>query len=266
MKKISIVFYILITCVYLVSCNVSEQKELTKEMLYSDWYNCAKLPSMEDPFAEAYDGSYSIKIEENNNVLFITSNNEAFNGKLELLEEEAKKEFTIVFENEEKATCFLSLSNDIPYLRVYFRGLHYCFSKSKVLSKEEFEQYRYNFNKFLTDSFMNDSYPTLQEAENDPLYREYTNFVHIDPCCNGPKRYVSVEKVLITSEAENDNFTVVYSSGREDTISRSDLYKIVLVKSDGTFESLENICAGQCFLAENNFLYYFENIESNNLN
>ncbi len=52
-------------------------------MLYSDWYNCSKLPNMEDPYAEVYDGCYSIEIDENNNVTFKSINQEQLNGILE---------------------------------------------------------------------------------------------------------------------------------------------------------------------------------------
>ena len=70
MKKILVSIFLLVFGLCLVGCDNNKNKKPTVSMLYSDWYNCAKLPSMEDPFAEVYDGCYTIKIDENNNVSF----------------------------------------------------------------------------------------------------------------------------------------------------------------------------------------------------
>lgn len=259
MKKILVSMLLLVFGLCLVGCDISDNTEKPSiDMLYSDWYNCAKLPSMEEPFAEVYDGCYSIEIDENNNVTFKSINQEQLNGTLEYEEKEYTFDIKITFENNEIAKGSLSISNDSPYLRFFYKGVNHCFSKSEALSKEEFELYRNGFNEFLRNAFFNDNYPSLEEVEFNHLYGQYTNFVHIDPCCNGPKIYVGVNKVSIISDLEKGEITATYNDGTIDNINIYDIENIVLVKLDGTFECLEQVQDGQCFLTDNHSLFYFE--------
>ena len=258
MKKILVSMFLLVFCLCLVGCDNNKNKKPTVSMLYSDWYNCAKLPSMEDPFAEVYDGCYTIKIDENNNVSFKTINQEQLKGTLEYEEKEYTIDIKITFENNEIANGSVSISNAVPYMNLFYKGVNHCFSKAKVVSKEEFEQYRNDFNKFLRETFIENNYPTIEEVETDELYRQYTNFHQIDPCCNGPKQYISVNKVVIDINTEKDEFIVTYSDGKIENINIFDVENIVLVKLDGTFEKLDNIQDGQCFITENHALFYFE--------
>lgn len=259
MKKILVSMFLLVFGLCLVGCDIiNNPKKPSIEMLYSDWYNCAKLPSMQDPFAEVYDGCYSIKIAENNNVTFKSINQEQLNGILEYEEKEYTIDIKITFENNEIANGNLSISNDSPYLHFFYKGVNHCFTKSRVISKEEFDLYCSEFNAFLRDSFNNNTYPSLEEVETDELYRQYTNFHQIDPCCNGPKQYISVNKVVIDINTEKDEFIVTYSDGKIENINIFDVENIVLVKLDGTFKKLDNIQDGQCFITENHTLFYFE--------
>lgn len=259
MKKVLVSMFLLVFGLCLVGCDISDNTEKPSiDMLYSDWYNCAKLPSMEDPFAEVYDGCYSIEIDENNNVTFKSINQEQLNGTLEYEVKEYTFDIKITFENNEIAKGSLSISNDSPYLRFFYKGVNHCFSKSEALSKEEFELYRSEFNAFLRDSFNNNTYPSLEEVETDELYRQYTNFHQIDPCCNGPKIYVGVNKVSIITDFEKGEISATYNDGAIKNINIYDIENIVLVKLDGTFERLEQVQDGQCFLTDNHSLFYFE--------
>ena len=259
MKKVLVSMFLLVFGLCLVGCDISDNTEKPSiDMLYSDWYNCAKLPSMEDPFAEVYDGCYSIEIDENNNVTFKSINQEQLNGTLEYEVKEYTFDIKITFENNEIAKGSLSISNDSPYLRFFYKGVNHCFSKSEALSKEEFELYRSEFNAFLRDSFNNNTYPSLEEVETDELYRQYTNFHQIDPCCNGPKIYVGVNKVSIITDFEKGEISATYNDGTIKNINIYDIENIVLVKLDGTFERLEQVQEGQCFLTDNHSLFYFE--------
>ncbi len=259
MKKILVSIFLLVFGLCLVGCDtINNPEKPSIETLYSDWYNCAKLPSMQDPFAEVYDGCYSIEIAENNNVTFKSINQEQLNGILEYEEKEYTIDIKITFENNEIANGDLSISNDSPYLHFFYKGVNHCFTKSRVISKEEFDLYCSEFNAFLRDSFNNNTYPSLEEVETDELYRQYTNFHQIDPCCNGPKQYISVNKVVIDINIEKDEFIVTYSDGKIENINIFDVENIVLVKLDGTFKKLDNIQDGQCFITENHTLFYFE--------
>mgnify|MGYP003291073075 FL=1 len=259
MKKILVSMFLLVFGLCLTGCDISDNTEKPSiDMLYSDWYNCAKLPSMEDPFAEVYDGCYSIEIDENNNVTFKSIHQEQLNGTLEYEEKEYTFDIKITFENNEIANGSLSISNDSPYLRFFYKGVNHCFSKSEALSKEEFELYRSEFNAFLRDSFNNNTYPSIEEVETNELYRQYTNFNQIDPCCNGPKIYVGANKVSVISDLEKGEITATYNDGTIDNINIYDIENIVFVKLDRTFERLEQVQEGQCFLTDNHSLFYFE--------
>ena len=263
MKKILVSLFLLVFGLCLVGCDISDNTEKPSiDMLYSDWYNCEKLPSMEDPFAEVYDGCYSIEIDENNNVTFKSIHQEQLNGTLEYEEKEYSFDIKITFENNEIAKGSLSISNDSPYLRFFYKGVNHCFTKSRVISKEEFDLYRSEFNAFLRDSFNNNSYPSIEEVETDELYIQYTNFHQIDPCCNGPKIYVGVNKVSIITDFEKGEFNATYNDGRVENINIYDIENIVLVKLDGTFERLEQVQEGQCFLTNTHSLFYFEHSHS----
>ena len=258
MKKIFVSMFLLIFGLCLVGCDNNKNKKPTISMLYSDWYNCSKLPNMEDPFAEVYDGCYSIKIDENNNVSFKSINQEQLNGTLEYEEKEYTCDIKITFENNEIANGSLSILNESPYLQFFYKGVHHCFTKSKVLSKEEFELYRTEFNAFLRDSFNNNTYPSIEEVETNELYRQYTNFNQIDPCCNGPKIYVEVNKVSIITDLVKGEISAIYNDDTIKNINIYDIENVVLVKLDGTFERLDQVQDGQCFLTDNHSLFYFE--------
>lgn len=261
MKKKLVCMFLLLFGLCLVGCDANNTKKPTVEMLYGDWYNSSKLPSMEDPFAEVYDGSYTIKIDKNNNVIFSTFDEEELKGKLEFVEKEFTIHIEIKFENDKIANGSLSIINNAPYLIVFYKGVNYSFTSSRSISKDEFVSYRNDFNAFLRNSFENDNYPTIEEVENNSLYREYTNYSQIDPCCNGPKIYTSVNKVSITHDIENGMAYATYNDGKVENIN--DIKEIVFVKTDGTFERLDKIQDGQCFLTSNYSLFYFETENTN---
>ncbi len=268
MKKIMVCIFLFVLGFYLLGCDVNNNtKKPSIEMLYSDWYNCSKLPNMEQPFSEIYDGCYSIEIDENNSVIFKAINQEHLNGTLEYEVKEYTIDIEITFINNEIANGSLRINNDSPYLYFYYKGVYYSFTKYQGLSKEEFKVYRNEFNSFLRDAFLNNTYPSIEEIEYNELYREYTNFVQIDPCCNGPKRCVGVNKVSIVKDLEKGEVIALHNNGTIENIY--DIENIVLVKLDGTFEQLEIIQDGQCFITNevqddqyfpinNPTLFYFE--------
>ena len=259
MKKIFIYAFLIFFIVSLFGCDINGNRpKPTIDMLYENWYNCASLPNMKDPFQESYDGSYKIEIDSKNNVIFNTINAEQLQGILEYEEKEYTYDINIIFENNDTAKGSLSMSDDVPYLRLSYKGFSYCFTNHKCISKDEFILYRNGFNEFLRNAFFNDNYPSLEEAEFNHLYGQYTNFVHIDPCCNGPKVYVGVNKVLVEKEFENNEFIVTYQDDTVKNINSGEIEAIVLVKLDGTFEKLNEIKEGICYITEDYSLFYFE--------
>ena len=229
--------------------NVSATQYLTALLLYSIYKN--------DPNAKRSKKPIKIFVPVNLRRFFEvnTLRNFALYIKVSInpLEKEYTFDIKITFENNEIAKGSLSISNDSPYLRFFYKGVNHCFSKSEALSKEEFELYRSEFNAFLRDSFNNNTYPSIEEVETNELYIQYTNFNQIDPCCNGPKIYVGVNKVSIITYLEKGEIAATYNDGTIDNINIYDIENIALVKLDGTFERLEQVQEGQCFLTDNHF-------------
>lgn len=256
MKRLFLLMLILVFNFYLTGCNINKKASIND--LYIDWYNCIKLPSMENPFVESYDGYYTIKIDKNNNVIFKSIEQEILNGHLEFEENKRYIEIKITFENGFIANGKLFIRDNLKYLQFNYKDINYSFTSNKGLSKEEFILYRNNFNKFLKEAFVNDNYPSIEEVENNPLYCDYTNFIHIDPCCNGPKIYIGVMKALISYNDEDEVINITYNNDNSETLNVFEINHIVLVKLDGTFEKLNEIKNGQCFLSDDKSIFYFE--------
>lgn len=260
MKKIIFVFSMLLMVVMLASCN--QNKKPTVDMLYSQWYNKATLPSIDNPLAEAYDGSYSIQIDKDNKVIFKPNQKETLTGTLEVKVEKYRINYTIKFDNEKNANGTLFTADNLPYMSLFYDHINYQFSTTKAISKEEYDDYRSNFASFLRNSFINNNYPTIEVAENDPLYKEYTNFIHIDPCCNGPKIYSNAYKANIEIDIENNKIIILSDDEKIKTVDLEEAHKIYLVKANGEIELLDEIVTEECLFVESiNYeyiIYYFE--------
>ena len=257
MKKIFVFIFLLIFCLFLAGCTTSETP--TVEMIYGKWYNCQELPSLKDPFVKIYDGSYSIEIERNNTVKFKTIDNEVLIGQLTYEKKQLYRiEIKIIFENNTSTySGRLQIVNGGPYLNFKYEDYEYTFTSIKSISKDELETYSVNFNSFLWDCYINDNYPTLEEVKENEMYKNYTYFHLIDPCCNYVD-YIRVNKVNISINTKYNELNVLFSDGKVENKTISSINDIILVKKDGTFERLEEIQEGKCYLTSYSNLYYFE--------
>lgn len=185
------VLLMLCMSISLVGCSVTYYDPRGKE-----WYNCASLPSIEEPFNAIYDGCYSIQTDKDGNVLFKPLNGEEINGKLTISSNDEYSNSTsisIAFENGKTArgTCYKN------HLSIYYDNRGYGFRDERQLSKEEFETCRSQFIELLINVYETGNFPTQQEIENNDLYKKFTNYSQIDPCCGGPIVYDTVEKATI---------------------------------------------------------------------
>lgn len=256
------VLLVLCTSISLIGCSV-----VCFDPRGREWYNSISLPSIEEPFNEIYDGCYSIQIDKDGNVLFKPLNGEEINGKLTISSNDKYSNSTgiaIEFENGKiaRGSCYKTS------LSIYYDNESYSFRDERQLSKEEFEICRAQFIELLINVFQTGNFPTQQEIENNDLYKEFTNYYQIDPCCGGPIVYDTVEKVTIEAiEIMEYGKRIVLDTGGE----RFYGYKMeedIIVASIKNGElkelALSDVKEGECLVSLNSKgiyrIFYIENI------
>ena len=115
-----------------------------------DWYNYISLPNIANPFNEIYDGSYSIQIDKEGNVVFKTLDGEELKGTLStsLNLENTLTDVSIQFENGKTVTGHCQKGKEWRMLTINYDYMIYRFSGTRQMSKEEFETYRSQFIEF----------------------------------------------------------------------------------------------------------------------
>ena len=223
-----------------------------------DWYNLISLPTIENPLNEIYDSSYSIEIEKDGDVIFTPLNGEPLKGTITTSRKNntTRTQISIQFENGQVVSgeCYKSDAGRTLEFRYNYET--YRFTNKRQLSKEEFETYRKDFIGFLTNVYETNAFPTQEEIENNTFYRQITNYRQIDPCCNGPIEYETVERATIEN-AEIAGTTaklIVNASG--DTFdcsvySELAVYEII----DGEIKELSfnEIRDGNCLISRSKF-------------
>lgn len=266
MKKILLGIFLFVTCLGLLGCNCDLSVYIRPEILYDDWYNTTILPNIEKPFDVGYDGMYTIKIDRNNEVKFKTIDGEELTGTLEY---EMNKYNTyisvkITFDNNSTASGGISADNNVHKFNFNYAGNRYSFTNKKAISKEEFEIYRNKFNAFLRGAFVHNYFPTIEEVENNDLYKKYTNFYQVDPGCGGPLVYTSAKKAIVYVNPDVYEIDIKYDQEPGYNLRIYDIGCKALVKMDGTFEKIDEIRNGECLITEEGTIYYFET-ESDNI-
>lgn len=113
----------------------------------------------------------------------------------------------------------------------------FCERKENEISQEDFDAYYSQFVDFLTDVYETGTFPTQQEIESNALYRKFTDYVHIDPCCGGPIRYSALEKTTIEKiELNTDYFQLTYNL----YINTNGENFTCLIFEDDTFVTIKN--------------------------
>lgn len=228
-----------------------------------DWYNYTAYPYISTPFNELYDGSYSIKIDERGNVQLKTLNGETINGVLTIENKENSKitNVYIEFENGKKAEGSCLEGNSERVLNFYYEANSYRFYDSPSQTKEELDQYRSQFIDFLSNVYKTETFPTQEEISTNDLYRRFTYYRQIDPCCNGPIVYDSVEKATIEKieplKYGNKLTVTVNGESRE---YQSEQNVTIAVIRNGELKKLDpsEIHEGECLISKE---YHYRNGE-----
>ncbi|MBE7079137.1 MAG: hypothetical protein E7380_04705 [Clostridiales bacterium] len=239
----------------LVGCESEEEDERAR---YCDprgkvWYNEESLPNVEEPFEKGYDGSCYIQIDKEGNVLFKPLDGEEMRGTLTTSKDELLKrtEVSISLENGGLATGDCWQNKYGRDLWIWYNGKCYYFDDKQKISKEEFEEYRGQFVDFLLGVYETGIFPTEEEIAKNELYRKFTHYMQIDPCCGGPITYSTVEKATIKriySRAYEEE-VVLEIDGK--TVTCSQYHPIVaLITQSGEIKELsyEDVRKGDCLV------------------
>ena len=248
-----------------------------------EWHNNVSLPSIPHPFNEIYDGSYSIKIDEQGNVLFKSLDGEEIKGSitvtpnagrsssrklLNLINKYSSSDIVIRFENGVTSTGSCYQSSDGRSLSFKYGDRYYGFTDKQRLSKEEFLAYRAEFVEFLQSVYDSGVFPTREEIEANDLYCEYTYLYQIDPCCGGPIVYTAAQKATVEKvDLGNNEITVKIGEESHSCLINENII-IVNVNGDNLERlSAENLVKGDCLVvghfndryAQIEEIFYFQN-------
>ena len=237
-----------------------------------DWYNSISLPNISNPFNEIYDGSYSIKIDKDGNVLFKPLDGEEIKGKLSSStnnEVNSWTEISIEFENGKTAEGRCDKTDTKRHLVIFYESNGYAFTDTRKMSKEEFETYRSLLIQFLTNAYETGAFPSQEEIESNKLYKEFTNYFQIDPCCGGPIVYDTVKKVIIEN-LETTQYGKKFSLNVNGERTYCEMEEDIVVASikNGTIKelTLNDVKEGECLIVQENRqnysikgIFYIEN-------
>lgn len=231
------------------------------------WYNRTSLPSISRPYKELYDGSYTINIDREGNVLFKPLEGDEIKGKMIVYPDEKYKEARITIEFENGITSHGECRKNKNGRSLYFEYMssYYNFSEERGIFKEASEEYRAGLIEFLYGIYETGEFPTEQEIEENELYMNYTNYHQVDPGHGGPVIYDLVDKAtveeidfenkLITLTVNGETYQVIF--GEETQVSYVSDGKIVEM-------GIEDLATGECLVVHFNsvflnHIYYLEN-------
>ena len=86
------------------------------------WYNHTSLPGISRPYREIYDGSFTINIDREGNVLFKPLDGEEIKGKMIVSQDEKYKEARVTIEFENGLTSHGKCRNNKEGKHLYFLG------------------------------------------------------------------------------------------------------------------------------------------------
>ena len=232
-----------------------------------DWYNHTLLPNIDRPYKELYDGSYSIKIDRDGNVLFKPLNGDEIKGKMIISPDDRYESAKVTIEFENGITSHGACRKDRHGRSLHFEyeSYHYLFSEKRGISKEEIDEYRAGLIEFLYRVYETGDFPTKQEIEENDLYMKYTDYYQIDPGHGGPIVYKSVVKATVEEiDFENRSATVTVDGETYQLLFNDET--LVSYIGDGKIIEMnfDDLVEGECLVVDFNskylnHIYYLEN-------
>lgn len=233
-----------------------------------EWYNNTARPSIAYPFREQYDGSYSITIDRDGNVLVIIDGEE-IKGKVSIEKENrilnSTTTLTFEFENGKTAEGYCHWDNDGRSMGIKYESQWYHFSNKSGMTKAEADEYRAGLISFMRGIYDGEDFPTKDEILDSSILKEYTHFSQIDPGHGGPIRYYVLEKATVES-IDLDGHTVTLNiNGETEQCKFDDNHFYVACIGDGDFSKLtvDDSLVGECLVVREystiRDIYFFDN-------
>lgn len=236
-----------------------------------EWYNNISLPRISYPYNETYDGSYTIKIDGDGNVLFKPLNGEEIKGTMTVTPNDtySSAKIFIEFENGETSDGRCHIYQNRRYLSFEYESKYYSFTDERKFSRKEVEEYRAGLIAFLYEVFETGEYPTQQEIKANSVYRAYTGYYQIDPGCGGPIVYDVCKKATVENVDYENSLITIKIDGETKKLLFNDKIMVAYV-NDGQFNELSasDLAPGECLVVTDNYsddlirldrIYYFGN-------
>ena len=233
-----------------------------------DWYNNTARPSIAYPFREKYDGSYSITIDRDGNVL-LTIDGEEIKGKVSIEKENrilnSKTTLTFEFENGKTAEGYCYWDNDGRSLGIKYESQRYHFNGKIGMTKAEADEYRAGLISFMRGIYDGEDFPTKDEILDSSILKEYTHFSQIDPGHGGPITYYVLEKATIESIDLEAHTVTLNINGEIEQCNFDEDDRCVAYVSDGDFSELtvDDSVVGECLVVREyssiRNIYFFDN-------
>lgn len=233
-----------------------------------EWYNNTARPSIAYPFREQYDGSYSITIDRDGNVLVIIDGDE-IKGKVSIEKENrilnSMTTLTFEFENGKTAEGYCYWDNDGRSMGIKYESRWYNFNDKIGMTKAEADEYRAGLISFMRGIYDGEDFPTKDEILDSSILKEYTHFSQIDPGHGGPIMYYVLEKATIESIDLEAHTVTLNINGEIEQCNFDEDDLCVAYVSDGDFSELtvDDSVVGECLVVRKysmiRNIYFFDN-------
>ena len=214
------------------------------------WYNYMELPSVINPYRAVYDGSYTVTIYEDGTAYF-NPGSQVLKGQL-IGSSSDKNSYLMQFEDGTTAKVSCSKSKNYRYLSLIYEDKIYSFSGNKQYTKDEFDNYLSQFIEFLSSVYQTGDFPTEEEIKDNDIYWEFTSCRQIDPCCNGPLVYSTVEKITITRVSITEDESIIVFKTKDGAFVRevkNDFFVASIKDGQLITLTLKDITEGECLAA-----------------
>lgn len=219
------------------------------------WYNQSAFPDISNPFNEIHDGSYTISIDDDGNVLFKPIDGEEIKGKMTISPYYKYYSASIVveFEDGETAEGICRINKDERFMSLRYKSKYYYFTDKRSLSKEEVKEYRLELIDFLSGVMETGEFPTQQEIKENSTYRYYTSYYQIDPGCGGPIVYDVCKKATVEKvDYANRSITITIDGVTKELLLTNETMAVYVNNGRFNMLNLSDLVVGECLVVTDN--------------
>lgn len=217
------------------------------------WYTVASFPNITNPFYEAYDDAYSIRIDKKGNVEFKAIDGETVTGKAKTVSNDEDPwhvtDISIQFQNGVNSVGYCRRNDKTQTLSIGYDGKRYEFS-SKRQTEKSFASYRGQFIDFLIGVYETGKFPTKKEIAKKRLYQRFTGYYQTDLEQADSIVYDTVERVKIEAVSVVERKVSVNVGGKSVVCEIEDSDFIVASINDGQIQKMDlsEVTLGDCLV------------------